>query len=56
MTLKRIVTKLEKERKLLATRRDNIRLILEELEALDDSAERGLQLLDDAIDALSEYV
>lgn len=43
-------------KKRLAKERAILRKIKDELESLDESCSRGLESLDESIDALSEYV
>ena len=54
--MKKIVSQLEAEKKKIAKARDRIRELLGDVEGMMDSSTRGLEDLESAIDALSEYV
>ena len=51
-----ILKKLKAEELLLAKRRDHLREIISDFEALAESCDRALDALNDAVDALSELV
>lgn len=54
--MRKIVSQLEAEKKKIAKARDRIRDLLSDVEGMLDSSDRGLEDLESAIDALSEYV
>jgi hypothetical protein len=47
---------IEQHKKSIAAHRDALRDLFEELESVLDSADRGVEHLESAIDALSEYL
>lgn len=56
ITIKNCIKRLEKEKDLLAKRRDSIREFLNELEELDENASRAIEDIECAVDKLSELV
>lgn len=56
ITIKNCIKRLEKEKDLLAKRRDSIREFLDELQELDDICDASIADIECAIDKLSELV
>jgi predicted nucleic acid-binding Zn-ribbon protein len=56
ITIKNCIKRLEKEKNLLAKRRDSIRKYLDELQDLDDTCLAAIEDIDRAVDKLSELV
>lgn len=54
--MKKLMRQLEAKQKALAKLRDDLRELAGEVDRQADSAERGCELLQDALDALSELV
>lgn len=51
-----IVKRIDRHKAIIAKSRDELRSIYEDLESVLDSADVGLELLDDAVTTLSQYV
>lgn len=51
-----MIARLKQEQKVIAAARDRLRTAIEEYEGMIDSADRGVNALQEAIDALSELV
>lgn len=56
ITIKNCIKRLEKEKDLLAKRRDSIREFLNELEDLADNCDAAIEDIECAVDKLSEFV
>jgi len=54
--LKRFITQIQKRQLVLAGERDKLRVLMDEIEGLEESDSRAVDLLGDAIDALSELL
>ena len=53
---RQLLALIEQHKKSIAAHRDALRDLFEELESVLDSADRGVEHLESAIDALSEYL
>ena len=53
---KRIINKIENHKKEIAKQRDALQEIFEDIETELDAFDRGIEYLDDAINAISEVV
>lgn len=51
-----LTAEIEKKKKELATLRDELRELIDEAEEIIESCDKGERALQDAVDALSEYV
>jgi len=56
ITIKNCIKRLEKEKELLAKRRDSIREYLDELNDLDENCSSAIEDIQCAVDKLSELV
>jgi predicted nucleic acid-binding Zn-ribbon protein len=56
ITIKNCIKRLEKEKDLLAKRRDSIREYLDELSELDENCQSAIEDIECAVDKLSELV
>ena len=56
VTIKKTIARLEKEKNMLAKRRDSMREFLSEIEELDENCASAIEDLECAIDKLSELV
>lgn len=53
---KRLLAAIERHKKAIGEHRDALRELIEDVEAVIDSSDRGVEYLESAVDALSEYV
>jgi predicted nucleic acid-binding Zn-ribbon protein len=56
LTIKNCIKRLEREKDILAKRRDSIREFLDELQELDDNCSSAIEDIECAVDKLSELV
>jgi hypothetical protein len=53
---KKLIETIEKSKTKIAAERDKLRIIMSDLEGLEDTCDRGCEALEEAIDALSELL